>query len=64
MAIFKKASVGANDGYLSKALYGEKNFSGKILCLSPLPGLSTHMHTDTMTPLTDWEALKNYYLAL
>jgi hypothetical protein len=25
--------------------------------LSPMPGLATHMHRDTMSPLFDWETL-------
>jgi hypothetical protein len=57
LPVFAKASIGANDSYLSKTL-----FTDKVLCLSPLPGLSTHMHVDTMTPLVDWEKIKDHYL--
>ena len=64
LQLFNKSSVGANDGLLSKKLFGYKNFKNKALCLSPLPGLSTHMHADTITPLVDWKALKDHYLNL
>jgi hypothetical protein len=60
-ALFMQSSVGANDGHLSRKLFGELHFNNKAICLSPLPGLSTHMHIDTMTPLVDWDAIKNKY---
>ncbi len=47
--------AGANDGYLSRALFGGFFFWRKALCLSPIPGVSTHMHDGVMTPLVDWE---------
>jgi hypothetical protein len=28
-----------------------------VLALSPIPGLATHMHRDTMTPLINWESI-------
>lgn len=51
-----KAAVGANDRYLSRKLYGRHHFFGKALCVSPIPALSTHMHTNVMSPLVDWDA--------
>jgi len=56
-----KAANGARDGYLSRRLYGHRLFWRKGLCLSPIPGLATHMHTHTMTPLVEWKEvlLKN-----
>jgi hypothetical protein len=56
-SVFMKASHGANDGYLSKNIYGRSSFRNKCLCLSPVPGLSNHMHRDTFTPLVDWEKI-------
>jgi hypothetical protein len=50
-----KSSTKANDGYLSKKLFGTKNFNNKLLCLSPIPSLTTHMHTNTMAPLVNWK---------
>ncbi len=64
--VFIKASLGANDGYLSRRLYSPNFYldflmQNRGLCLSPIPGLSTHTHEGTMTPLVDWEALiKNW----
>ena len=54
---------GADDGYLSHALYGGVYFGDRALCLSPIPGVSTHMHDGVMTPLVDWETLVNEYKA-
>lgn len=60
--LFEKSSKGARDGYLSDRLFGRKYFlRNKCICLSPLPGLSTHMHSDTLTPLTDWSKLVEIY---
>lgn len=64
LKVFLKASHGANDGYLSKCLFSPDLFldffsSNRGLCLSPIPGLSTHTHEGTMTPLVDWEGLIN-----
>ncbi len=56
---FIKSSKRANDGYLSKALYGRSFFFNKLLCVSPIPSLSTHMHQETMSPVVDWEYLVN-----
>jgi len=56
-----KSSQNANDGYLSRQMYGRDDFSGKCICLSPMPGLTTHLHHDTMTPLNDWKRLVDSY---
>jgi hypothetical protein len=53
----ERASHGAKDGYLSRKLYGNLWFAGRGICLSPVPGLATHMHETTMTPLVDWAAV-------
>jgi hypothetical protein len=56
-----KSSVGANDRMLSEQLFGTTDFSKKCLCLSPVPGLANHMHTDTFTPLVNWEEILKRY---
>ncbi|MCL9769475.1 hypothetical protein NAT47_03510 [Flavobacterium sp. HXWNR69] len=60
--ILLKSSNSANDRYLSKNLYGTTFFFKKLLCVSPIPSLSTHMHIETMSPLFDWEKLKDKLL--
>ncbi|MFZ9814287.1 MAG: hypothetical protein ACO3EO_03300 [Candidatus Kapaibacteriota bacterium] len=52
-----RCAKGANDRMLSKKLYGRFTFFNKVLALSPMPSLATHMHRDTMSPLVDWEAV-------
>ena len=52
-----RSAHGANDRLLSKHLYGRFTFFNKVLALSPMPGLATHMHRDTMSPLVDWESV-------
>lgn len=59
---FIKSSKRANDGYLSKKLFGRSFFFNKLLCVSPIPSLSTHMHQDTMSPIIDWGQLVNELL--
>jgi hypothetical protein len=46
----KSSTVNADDGFLSKIFR-------ETPCFSPLPGLATHMHMGTMSPLCDWEAI-------
>jgi hypothetical protein len=55
--ILLRSCIGADDGYLSRRLFAGLRTSGKALCLSPIPGLSTHMHSEVMTPLVDWEKI-------
>lgn len=59
---FIRSSKRANDGYLSRTLYGRSFFFNKLLCVSPIPSLSTHMHEETMSPIVDWEILVNELL--
>jgi hypothetical protein len=54
--ILLRSTFGADDGYLSRKLFAGLRFGGKALCLSPIPGVSTHMHDEVMTPLVDWES--------
>jgi hypothetical protein len=53
----RKASTGARDDYLSHHLYSHVFFFGRGLCVSPIPGVATHMTDGVMTPLVDWESL-------
>jgi hypothetical protein len=55
--ILLRASIGADDGYLSRKLFAGLRFGDKALCVSPIPGVSTHMHDEVMTPLVDWEKI-------
>lgn len=55
--LLEKSAKGANDAHLSRRMFGRYHFLGRTLCLSPIPGLSTHMHQSTMTPVVDWESL-------
>jgi hypothetical protein len=54
-SIFQKSISGANDGYLSQKLYGQSFFYGKAICISPIPGVASHMHIDTISPMVKWE---------
>ncbi len=62
-SLLMKSSENANDGLLSRKLFGRfgLGFLSRSVCFSPLPGLSTHMHRDTMTPLINWEKLVDAY---
>lgn len=59
---FIRSSKRANDGYLSATLFGRSFFFSKLLCVSPIPSLSTHMHQETMSPVIDWEPKVNELL--
>lgn len=51
------SATGANDGYLSRMVFARDRFAGRALCLSPIPGVATHMHEEAMTPLVDWNRI-------
>ncbi len=53
------SAIGAQDGLLSKSIYAQNDFWGRALCVSPIPGVATHMHSEVMTPLVDWAAVKS-----
>lgn len=61
---FIASSRGARDQYLSKKIFGGRWFGSKALCLSPVPGVATHMHEDVMTPFVNWEELSERYKAM
>ncbi|RME88482.1 MAG: hypothetical protein D6767_10100 [Candidatus Hydrogenedentota bacterium] len=48
--VIRKAAKNVNDSYLSRNLYGRLHFIGKAICVSPIPGLASHLHHDTLTP--------------
>ncbi len=53
----KASAVGPSDSKLSGKVYGRILFKNKALCISPIHGLSTHMHEGVMTPLVDWQII-------
>lgn len=59
LSLFKKSSMKARDRLFSRKLFGRTGlgFWTSSMCFSPMPGLSSHMHRDTMTPLVNWEKL-------
>lgn len=46
-----------DDGYLSRKLFARVSFWERGLCISPIPGLSSHMHEKTMSVFGDWAGL-------
>jgi hypothetical protein len=52
-----KSAEKANDRFLSKRLLGNNFFYNKLLALSPIPSLSCHMHSETMSNVVNWEAI-------
>ncbi len=53
----KDSAVGPSDAKLSGKVYGRLLFKNKALCISPIKGLSSHMHKGVMTPLVDWKEI-------
>jgi len=53
----ERGAVGAMDGPMSESIYGRNHFFGKALCVSPIPGVATHMHEAVMTPFVDWKSV-------
>jgi hypothetical protein len=56
-AAMLKSADNADDGYLSRRLFGRLLFLGRGLCVSPIPALSTHLQVNEMSPLVDWHQL-------
>ncbi|MFP5040412.1 hypothetical protein [Parasediminibacterium sp. JCM 36343] len=56
-SVFLTASKNADDGYMSRKLFGKKRFGSKSLCVSPIPSLACHLHTTSMSALIDWEQI-------
>ncbi len=61
--IIRQSSMPPEDFYLSRHMYSHVFFRGRGLCLSPIPGVATHMTKGVMTPLVDWESLLRETLA-
>lgn len=57
-ALIDRHAAAVADRQLSEALFADLWFRGRVLCLSPLPGLATHMHEGTMSVLGDWERIQ------
>jgi hypothetical protein len=53
---FRESLIGVgDDGIFSKI------FMDKAICLSPLPGIATHLHTGTYSNYIDWNKIINKY---
>ena len=57
-----ESAILPSDSILSEKVYGRLWFKNKALCVSPIPGLSTHMTDGVMTPFVDWEVLCERYI--
>jgi hypothetical protein len=53
---FKEEIIEYDDAYLSRKVYGRNWLRGKALCVSPIPGLTTHLTEGVMSPFVDWES--------
>ncbi len=62
-SVLRRSAIGAKDRFLSRRLFGPRLIGRPALCLSPVPGLSTHMHEPVMTPLGPWKDLCERYRA-
>jgi hypothetical protein len=54
---FQDSLVGVGDDGIFSQIFGSK-----ALCLSPLPGIATHLHTGTYSNYVDWAEIINKYL--
>jgi hypothetical protein len=61
--VLLKASENANDAWLSRMIFGSQYFVGKLLCVSPIPALTAHMHINTLPPLVNWESIVDKFSA-
>ena len=61
--VIRESSMPPRDFYLSRHMYSHVFFRGRGLCVSPIPGVATHMTEGVMTPLMDWETLLHEMLA-
>ncbi len=55
--IIRQSSMPPRDFYLSRHMYSHVFFRGRGMCVSPIPGVATHMTEGVMTPLVDWQNL-------
>ena len=61
--IIRRSSMPPRDDVLSRGMYSHILFRGRGLCVSPIPGVATHMTEGVLTPLVDWESLLREMLA-
>jgi len=61
--VIHQSSLPPRDFYLSRHMHSHIFFRGRGLCVSPIPGVATHMTEGVMTPLVDWESLLQEMLA-
>lgn len=54
--VYLQSCIGARDGFLSDSLYK----TGKIICVSPMQGLSSHMHEGVMSPIVNWNLILDF----
>jgi hypothetical protein len=59
----RQSSMPPRDFYLSRHMYSHIFFRSRGLCVSPIPGVATHMTEGVMTPLVDWQSLLRETLA-
>ncbi len=58
--LFYRTSFGANDFYLSEALFGKWLFKFRpFLSITPMPSVSAHLHEGVLSPFLDWESIMN-----
>jgi len=53
----RASAIEPSHGLLSKHMYCGLFSRSKALCLSPIPGLTTHMTEGVMTPIVNWAAV-------
>jgi len=58
------SSHGPSDSVLSQKVYGKFFFQRKAICISPIPGLSCHLHESVLTPIIDWKELADENIKL
>jgi hypothetical protein len=61
LGVIKKSVKPFRDKYLAKKFYGRFFVKKRALCVSPLLGLTTHMHSDVMSPFVNWEEACQHY---
>lgn len=56
--LLMRSTTDANDRLLSDNLYARFFWGRRALCIAPIPGISTHLHSDVMTPHVDWSGVR------
>lgn len=55
--VIRESITGFNDDILFQKLYTGLLSRSRALCVSPMPGLATHLTDGVMTPIVDWQAV-------